>query len=138
MEPAFVVLLWAVRLAFLGLLYAFLARAFARIQQAMAEERVEARPAGLAVLVGRPGGSRHPLRAVSAIGRDPGADVVLRDDAASLRHAVVELVAGEWWVEDAGSTNGTLLNGAQLRARTRLRYGDELEIGRTTLRLEQA
>lgn len=136
MEPAFTLTLWLVRLVFLALLYGFLARSFARVQQSLEDERSQARPAGLAVLVARPGGTRHSLRAVSAIGRDPGCDVVLRDEAASLRHAVIELVAGDWWVEDSGSTNGTLLNGAPLRGRALLRYGDELGVGRTTLRLE--
>ncbi|MBM4420127.1 MAG: FHA domain-containing protein [Chloroflexi bacterium] len=138
MDSAFSVLLWIVRLAFLGLLYGFLIRAFASVQRALADERAAVRPAGLAVLVARPGGARHPLRAVNAIGRDPGGDVVLRDDAASARHAVIELVAGEWWVEDAGSTNGTRVNGHPVGSRTRLRYGDEVTIARTTLRLEQA
>ncbi len=98
--------------------------------------RVAARVTGLALLVAKPGGGRHALGAVNAIGRDPGCDVVVRDEAASARHATVTLVAGEWWVQDDGSTNGTRVNDAPLLGRAQLRYGDEVGIGRTTLRLE--
>jgi pSer/pThr/pTyr-binding forkhead associated (FHA) protein len=82
-------------------------------------------------------GDRLPLRAVNALGRDAGNDIVINDEAASARHALVEFTDGEWWVEDAGSTNGTVVNGAVVRSRERLRYGDELAIGRVALRLEQ-
>lgn len=138
MEGAFTVALWAVRLAFLALLYGFLAHAFTALQRALAAERAQAaRPPGIAELVAR-SGDRHPLRAVSALGRDPGCDVVLRDDAASARHALLTFDAGEWWVEDRQSRNGTLVNGLPVRGRARLGYGDILTIGRTELRLEQA
>ena len=136
LEGAFAVALWAVRLAFLALLYGFLARAFAALQRALAAERAQAaRPAGIAELVAR-SAERFPLRAVSSLGRDPGCDVVLRDDAASSRHALLTFDAGEWWVEDLESRNGTLVNGAAVRGRARLGYGDVLTIGRTELRLE--
>ena len=134
----FWIVLWVVRFAFLVLLYGFLARSFAALLGALTIERAQAaRPLGIAYLVAH-GGERLPLRAVSALGRDPGADIVLRDDAASARHALLTFDAGEWWVEDLASRNGTLLNGAAVRARARVAYGDELTIGRMTLRLEQA
>ncbi|HEV8470824.1 MAG TPA: FHA domain-containing protein [Candidatus Limnocylindria bacterium] len=145
MEITFGVLLWGVRIAFLVVLYLFLIRAFSALQHSLgAETQVAARPAGLAFLVvqrsvrGAPRvGDRLPLRALNAIGRDAGNDVVINDEAASARHALVEFADGEWWVQDAGSTNGTLVNGATVRSRERLQYGDELGIGRVALRLEQ-
>jgi hypothetical protein len=144
-EITFAVLLWGVRIAFLVVLYLFLIRAFGALQRSLASEtQLAARPLGIAFLVvqksvrGAPRvGDRLPLRAVNAIGRDAGNDVVVNDEAASARHAVVEFADGEWWVEDAGSTNGTLVNGATVRSRGRLQYGDELGIGRVALRLEQ-
>jgi len=145
MEITFGVLLWAVRIAFLVLLYLFLIRAFAALQAALAsEEAVAARPSGIAHLVvqrsvrGAPRvGERLPLRAVNAIGRDAGNDVVLNDEAASAKHALLEFAEGEWWIEDSGSTNGTLVNGEAVRSRERVQYGDEVAIGRVALRLEQ-
>jgi pSer/pThr/pTyr-binding forkhead associated (FHA) protein len=144
-EITFAVLLWGVRIAFLVLLYIFLIRAFGALQRSLATENAAAaRPAGLAFLVvqrtvrGAPRvGERLPLRAVNAIGRDAGNDIVLNDEAASARHALVEFADGEWWVEDSGSTNGTIVNGEVVRSRERLQYGDELGVGRVALRLEQ-
>jgi pSer/pThr/pTyr-binding forkhead associated (FHA) protein len=144
-EITFAVLLWAVRVAFLVLLYLFLIRVFSSLQRSLATDNaVTARPLGLAFLVvqrtvrGAPRvGERLPLRAVNALGRDAGNDIVINDEAASARHALVEFADGEWWVEDAGSTNGTVVNGEVLRSRERLQYGDELAVGRVALRLEQ-
>jgi hypothetical protein len=145
-EITFAVVLWAVRIAFLVLLYLFLIRAFAALHQALSTEAATvARPAGIAHLVvqrsvrGAPRvGERLPLRALNSIGRDAGNDVVLNDEAASARHAVLEFADGEWWLEDMGSTNGTLVNGELVKSRERVQYGDEVGIGRVALRLEQA
>ena len=145
MEITFAVLLWAVRIAFLLLLYLFLVRAFGVLHRALASERaadgavralgtlIVERSAGHAPRVGE----RFPLRASTSIGRDAGNDVPLSDEAASARHAVLELRDGEWWVEDLGSTNGTLVNGTRIERAERVRFGDELAIGRIALRLEK-
>jgi len=147
MELTFAVILWAVRIAFLVLLYLFLIRSFRALQRALADERtaVAARQVGLAALVvtrshggGPRVGERMPLRAVSSVGRDAGNDIVLNDEAASAKHAIVSFADGEWWLEDAGSTNGTLLNGSRIWDRERFHYGDEIAVGRIALRLERA
>ncbi len=46
------------------------------------------------------------------IGRDPKCDVCIDDGSVSRRHAQVSYISGQWWLEDLGSSNGTLLNGA--------------------------
>ena len=147
MEITFAVLLWAVRIAFLVLLYLFLIRSFRALQRALADERtaVAARQVGLAALVvtrshggGPRVGERMPLRAVSSVGRDAGNDIVLNDEAASAKHAIVSFADGQWWLEDAGSTNGTVLNGSRIWDRERFHYGDEVAVGRIALRLERA
>ena len=147
MDVTFAVILWGVRIAFLVLLYLFLIRAFRALQRALSDERVAvtARQMGIAALVvtrSHPGGprvgERMPLRAVSSVGRDSGNDVVLNDEAASAKHAIVSFADGEWWLEDAGSTNGTLLNGSRVRDKERLHYGDEVAVGRIAARLERA
>jgi pSer/pThr/pTyr-binding forkhead associated (FHA) protein len=147
MEITFAVIRWAVRIAFLVLLYLFLIRSFRALQRALADERtaVAARQVGLAALVvtrshggGPRVGERMPLRAVSSVGRDAGNDIVLNDEAASAKHAIVSFADGEWWLEDAGSTNGTVLNGSRIWDRERFQYGDEVAVGRIALRLERA
>jgi pSer/pThr/pTyr-binding forkhead associated (FHA) protein len=144
-EITFAVLLWAVRIGFLVVLYLFLFRAFGALQRSLATEAVTAaRPAGIAHLVVQRStrgaarvGERMPLRAINSIGRDAGNDVVINDEAASAKHALLEFADGEWWIEDAGSTNGTVVNGELVRSRERVQYGDEVGIGRVALRLEQ-
>ncbi len=143
MEIPYQVALWAVRIAFLLVLYLFLVRAFASLWRSLrTESELAARPA-LAYLIvqrthaqGPRSGERLPLRAISAIGRDATNDVVVNDEAASARHALIELMDGSWWIQDEGSTNGTLLNGARLARRERIRDGDVVEIGRIGLRFE--
>lgn len=67
------------------------------------------------------------------IGRSSDCDLVLVDDRVSRIHAWLDHVAGQFLVQDAGSSNGTFLNGMRLRAQTScaLREGDVLEIGNT-------
>jgi len=63
-----------------------------------------------------------------------------RDDARlSRRHARVFLEP-DWqlWVEDLGSTNGTFVNGRRIKRAVKLRLGDELTVGRTTLEVAGA
>jgi len=145
MELTFAALLWAVRIAFLLLLYLFLIRAFGVVYRALAAERVDTagRAPGTLVVERSPGrtprvGERFVLRAATSIGRDVGNDIALPDEAASARHAMLELRDGEWWIEDLGSTNGTLVNGTRIERAERLRFGDELAVGRVALRLEKA
>ena len=142
MDLTFGVLLWSVRIAFLLLLYIFLFRAFGVLHRALASERAQLRTLGTLVVERSPAlvprvGDRLALRPMNAIGRDAGNDIVLPDEAASARHATLELRDEEWWIEDLSSTNGTQLNGARIAARERVRYGDEIAIGRVALRLER-
>ncbi|MBY5161296.1 FtsK/SpoIIIE domain-containing protein [Salsipaludibacter albus] len=71
------------------------------------------------------------------IGRSVDVDVAIDDDLLSRRHA--KLVASDVIeVVDLGSTNGTAVNGVAVVAPRRLRNGDEIRIGDTTLFVEQA
>jgi ABC transport system ATP-binding/permease protein len=57
------------------------------------------------------------LQAGSAyrIGRDPQADIVVSDARVSWQHAVVERQGSGWQLQDAGSTNGTFVEGQRVR-----------------------
>ena len=141
MEITFTVLLWGVRIAFLLLLYVFLFRAFGSLTRAMRTEGAPARALGVLVVERSPArtprvGERLPLRASNSMGRDAGNDIALPDEAASARHATLEVHDGEWFIEDLGSTNGTLVNGVRIQRRERVRSGDEIAIGRIALRLD--
>jgi pSer/pThr/pTyr-binding forkhead associated (FHA) protein len=59
--------------------------------------------------------------------------LVINDGFASGQHARFRLVRDLWYVEDLGSTNGTLLNGLRIHATQRLKKGDKIKIGHTVM-----
>lgn len=69
------------------------------------------------------------------IGRAEGADLSLAfDTEVSRLHAEVEEAGGEWLLIDDGlSSNGSFVNGERVTRRHRLRGGDVVRLGRTTL-----
>jgi FHA domain-containing protein len=71
------------------------------------------------------------------VGRDSQNDIQLkRDEYASSTHARLEPRRDGVWLEDAGSTNGTYLNGVRLTRPKRLTPGDIVRVGETELRYE--
>ncbi len=69
------------------------------------------------------------------VGRMPECDVALSDANVSRRHAEVRRQGTGFVVVDLGSTNGTRVNGAQIKERL-LNNGDEITVGATKLRFE--
>ena len=83
-------------------------------------------------------GQAFPLDEEISIGRAPGCAVALPTDTfVSQVHARVFRRGDEYWVEDLGSTNGTLVNGRKLTGPAPLRKGDRLQVGRTVLELRK-
>src|SRR5262249_36710351 len=71
---------------------------------------------------------------VSKIGRDQTNNIsITTDHYVSRHHAWVLQMQGGYWVEDLGSTNGTLLNGEVLQERKQIFPGDRLTFGKTEL-----
>lgn len=60
------------------------------------------------------------------------------DDHASSHHARFQFAHGSWYVEDLNSTNGTWLNGRRMFSAQRLKKGDKIRIGRTTVTVVSA
>lgn len=69
------------------------------------------------------------------IGRAEDSTLVITDDYASARHARLVPRAGQWFVEDLGSTNGTYLDRAKVNGPTPVPIGVPIRIGRTSLEL---
>jgi hypothetical protein len=64
------------------------------------------------------------------IGRSEGSDAAFPLDAAvSSKHAVLQRVSAGWLLRDAGSSNGTYVNGARLEGERLLVAGDEVVVG---------
>ena len=66
------------------------------------------------------------------IGRKPDNDIVLDDQSTSGHHARVIQIQSVYFVEDAGSSNGTFANGKKTD-RKQLVHGDQVTIGQYTL-----
>ena len=73
----------------------------------------------------------------ATMGRADGSDIPVNDPFASSAHARI-FSRGEFvYIEDMGSTNGTYLNGRQLKTAERLKTGDVVRIGDSEYRYEE-
>jgi pSer/pThr/pTyr-binding forkhead associated (FHA) protein len=92
---------------------------------------------GEVVLVDVVSNRTYPINSpVSRFGRDISNDVVLTGDKSLSRfHFQVTIVNSEYFVEDAGSRNGTFLNGAPVTAPKKLLNGDIISAGMSRYRL---
>jgi DNA-binding CsgD family transcriptional regulator len=68
-----------------------------------------------------------------SIGRGAANDIPLEDPLASRLHAILEDLHGGWVVRDAGSTNGTFVNGRRVLGEAAVHSGDEIRVGETRL-----
>ena len=103
-------------------------------------DRIEAERLGRPFLVLRDGEGAQAIVELPAggrlsIGRGAGNDVSLPwDTEVSRLHAELELIGGEWTISDDGlSRNGTFVNTGRISGRQRLRDGDVVRVGRTTI-----
>src|SRR5262245_3542757 len=71
------------------------------------------------------------------IGRGLDCDVILTDPLASRVHAIVVCEAGDWWVRDAGSRNGTYVRGQKVDE-ARIIDGGGLKVGSTEFEFHQS
>jgi hypothetical protein len=82
-------------------------------------------------------GERYPLMgAMTILGRDDAADIILDDPGISRRHSELRVTTdGPHFVttiRDLGSTNGTYVNGERVTT-THLEDGDRVTVGRTSI-----
>jgi len=82
-------------------------------------------------LIIQAGDRTHVFHADFTAGRQ--GTLPVSDEHASGQHARFQHAHSFWYVEDLGSTNGTWLNGRRILAAQRLKKGDKIRIGRTTL-----
>lgn len=149
-------LLNTLKIALLGLLYLF----FARVLWAVwTEVRVPTAP-GLTIgrlksperrkkkdgsgepsrlLMIEPPTMRGKLIALNdevVVGRSEECEITLPTDPfVSTRHARFFSKDGAWYVEDLGSTNGTLLNSVRLSAPQLLRVDDRVQVGQAVFEI---
>jgi pSer/pThr/pTyr-binding forkhead associated (FHA) protein len=143
---------------FLLLLYVFVARAVRAVvrdlrtvpaparavaprstSRSVARERARRPPGELVVHV--PDGPPQVVRlnggSEVTFGRASESTVPLTDPYVSDRHAHVFHDGRDWLVEDLGSTNGTFLNQVKVTSPTPIEAGDQLEIGKTSIKVRK-
>jgi hypothetical protein len=81
-------------------------------------------------------GKMFTLGPSNLIGRSmESCEIALNDTFLSQQHARLEMRDDTWVIEDLRSTNGTFVNGIEVRDATVLEDGDILRFGRVELRL---
>ncbi len=80
--------------------------------------------------------NRYMIYGKATIGRDKSCDIVLREKYISGRHVSIWYEKGEWYLEDLGSRNGTIINGQRIRHRVILDPQDEIMLGELKFKFE--
>jgi len=93
-------------------------------------------PLALRFISGKYQGGEFPLpdEGEIVIGRSSELDMVLVEDMVSRRHAKIFVEAGDIFLEDLGSTNGSFVNGEKV-TRTKLAEGDRILIGTSIIKV---
>jgi pSer/pThr/pTyr-binding forkhead associated (FHA) protein len=157
MPPIFLLI---VKVAFLVVLYLFVARAVraimldvygpradrppgrrraakARAAPAPKPARSSRRLARELVVHDLEGRRTVPLADEVTIGRAASCDLVVSDNYVSNVHARIFAKDGAFWLEDLGSTNGTYVNRGKVSVPVAIGPGDEIRVGKATLELRR-
>lgn len=112
-------------------LLVFIALAARRV---LIDRRVPFSEAPPPLLLRSDAGRAYTILSEAWIGRDPNCQILLTDEFVSTRHARLfwDAAGASWQVEDAGSRNGTLVNGVRVE-RQALKAGDAIGVGRMKL-----
>jgi len=87
--------------------------------------------------LGHEPGTVFDVRAGATMGRADSADIQVSDPFSSSVHARIYPRNGFMEIEDMGSTNGTYLNGRQLKGSQRLKVADVVRIGDSEYRYQE-
>lgn len=72
---------------------------------------------------------RYMIYGKAVIGRNKSCDIVLREKYISGEHVRIWFEKGEWYLEDLGSRNGTVINDQKIRGKVLLDPQDEISFG---------
>ena len=82
--------------------------------------------------------TKHFRNPAIILGRDPQCEVYLKGETVSAHHARLSHHHGQWWLEDLESTNGTRLNGEDLKTPTIIIGNDEIHCGEISVHVHLA
>lgn len=126
-------IIWILRIALVGLIYAFVWHVFRTLIKG---DQYKSQFAGTDVFltVEHPGSTLLPRNKVyeiydkSMLGRKSDCTVVLNDPRVSDYHAEIIKPKTKWYIRDLGSTNNTYVNGLQVNVPTEVCDGDMIAI----------
>ena len=78
------------------------------------------------------------LRPNNSLGRHPSNSIQLLDKIVSKEHCLIELRGATFVLRDLGSLNGTFVNRDRVIGEMELKHGDEIALGQTKARFENA
>lgn len=82
-------------------------------------------------------GTRFALEPQTSIGRGPTNTIQISDPVVSAEHSRLWFRNGNWYVQDAGSANGTYVNNQPAREALTARAGDIISVGYIQFKLTQ-
>jgi pSer/pThr/pTyr-binding forkhead associated (FHA) protein len=135
------ILLLVLRILMAVLLYAFLGLAIYTLlrdlrQQGQLMAARQPPPLTLTSLAVTDASPHRFTRPEVILGREPGCDFPLDDQAVSSQHARLSYHHQQWWLEDLASTNGTFLNDEPVTTPVVITHGDELRLGHLEVKVE--
>ncbi len=82
-------------------------------------------------------GKKIALVSKITIGRSRSCDVVLHDALVSRKHAIIQKIKDEYFIQDLNSTNSTFVNKQKVPSGQyiRLKKEDSIKIGKNTIKL---
>jgi len=95
---------------------------------------INVQPSMLEIVAGESAGRTIPLTDNLSLGRGPMNQVAFADPGISRHHAEIVLEDEGWKLRDAGSTNGTHVNGHRVTEQL-LRVGDTIEMGSVVIKV---
>jgi len=139
MESFLNYLLLSLRILFAASVYLFLAWALLTMRQWLkAGEKYEDTafsPALRLIFDDQLLGEREFAQSQVYLGRAASCECVIDHETVSARHCRFAYHHGQWWLEDAGSKNGTFLNERRVRQATVLSPGDAVRCGKVAMRI---
>jgi hypothetical protein len=130
-------LLFIFRLLIALLLYLFLVLILRQLwQDLQAGKRItsHAPKAHLLTIKGEGIQETYPLQEINLIGRAQDNTLCIDETTVSGYHARLSYQQGQWWLEDLGSRNGTLLNDLPVTEPIVVAYSDEIHFGNVCFR----
>jgi pSer/pThr/pTyr-binding forkhead associated (FHA) protein len=131
MSPS--LLLLFVRIVMGAVLFGFLIYLLVTLRQDLKQQapRLSTVPSARLVFNNDPlEGVSYSLENVNLIGRAADNTIKLDHDLVSAHHARLSYLSGlQWWLEDLGSRNGTIVNGIKVDQPLAVTDGDEITFG---------